>query len=458
MQRRFWIAMFLFGLTTIIADVACATSADTSSASKDAYMEASISPKSPYVKAETIYILKLFYRRAIQQPSFTEPKAAESVIFLLGREKTYQKIVDGEPYQVLEQRYAIVPNKSGIVQIKGPTLTGKMNTSNSDRRYNYYRSQWQDFKIAANDVTMNVKPVLPNITPWIPAREFKLNSQWSTTEDKIKVGEPVTLTVSMYSNGVMGEQLPDLSHWDLPGIQTYSDKADIITTSDATNLLGQRIEKIAFLPQAPGKMTIPAKHIRWLNTTTGHLETATIPGKTFTVTGVITPPKNDSPMTTVTPITVTPPWYRNLWIWLTSVLTLVWLCTIAYYQKRLQLQQPPSETAQLLKSQQTHAWQSVKKACQANTPRTAANALLKAAKHEWPDKKINNLRDLAAILDDEIFREQLTILEKLLYKDSSVKWQGKSFLDALSRARTALAKNDKASSKTEHVLQTLYPE
>lgn len=459
MQRHFhnFLVIGLLFLSSITI-----ANAETTPSVDDVFMQATVNPSAPYVKAEAIYILKLFYNRAIQRPSFTEPKATESTIFLLGREKTYRQMVDGKPYQVLEQRYAIVPNKSGVVQIKGPTLTGQIHRSNGNQ-YDYYQAKWENFSIAAKTLTLNIKPALSSVDPWLPAREFKLKSHWSASESELSVGQPITLTISMYSNGVMGEQLPDLSHWEIPDVQIYNDKAEVVTTSDSSHLLGQRTEKIAFLPQKPGKLTIPARHIRWMNTQTGHLETATIPSKTFTISGALTTSSDmpTSPKLVANQVETQPiaPWYDNLWLWTTLAMGLLCLITIAFYQQRLRQAITPVET-ETPKTGQTQAWKAVKKACLANLPTEINRTLLIAAKQEWSEAKITNLQDIATLLDNETLREQLTLLGQLLYKGKDVEWHGKEFFRILQQAKAQYMKKkaQRLSGMNEERLSKLYPE
>jgi len=426
------------------------------------FMQATLEPTNPYVKAEAIYVLKLFYNRTIQKPKFTEPKAAESTIYLLGKEKTYQQRVAEESYQVIEQRYAIIPSKAGKIKINGPTLSGQARQQLTSQQ-GFYTSRWQSFSIAANDVTMSVKPAQTIIDPWLPAKSLEITSEWSPNQNSIPVGEPITLSVTLSAIGITGEQLPSLSQWDIPSTQVYNDKAEVTTDSDGEHLWGQRIEKIAFLAQQPGILTIPERKINWWNTKTNTLETAIVPAKTFTISATASDFFKDitNPHEVARNNSVIFPWYTNIWLWVAVGMGLFCIFIILFYQRQLNdlnssrsiLKDAPQKA-----NNQKQAWQQVKQACDANLPIQAAKALLSAAKLQWPEQQIVNIHDLNTILSDKTFREQLTKLEQLVYKDASLGWDGKEFYQCLEKVRAINSRSDDTSNHSNSRLSRLYPE
>jgi len=107
---------------------------------------------------------------------------------------------------------------------------------------------------------------------------------------------------------------------------------------------------------------------------------------------------------------------------------------------------------------QKQAWQQVKQACDANLPIQAAKALLSAAKLQWPEQQIVNIHDLNTILSDKTFREQLTKLEQLVYKDASLGWDGKEFYQCLEKVRAINSRSDDTSNHSNSRLSRLYPE
>ncbi len=432
------------------------------------FMQATATPENPYVNAESIYTLKLFYSRAIQRPHFTEPKASNVTIYFLGREKNYSQEINGVSYQVLEQRYAIIPNKSGILTIKGPILTGNIiaqdNINDSHRQLFSNQNQWESFSIAANDVQIkvNAKPAIVDANDWIPSSHFEINSKWSSTENKLNTGQPLTLKITMHAEGIIAEQLPDLKKMQFPGFQVYPDKAELDTTTNGQTLLATRTESIALIPQNSGEITIPAYKIAWWNTNTNTQEYAEIPSKTFTIIGDTTMTMNAPPQTMpqsdqvnnkAEPIDSNIGEKNKLWIGIAALFMVLWLITlILYWHKR---QTKPGKNDKEKQPTTKALWQACKKACQQANSQTAKTTLLEAAKAQWPNENIRHLHDISTLLTDPELQSAIRTLEQALYTDNTAHWDG-SLLWKLLAAN--LTKKNRNKDKQTTSLPPMYPD
>jgi hypothetical protein len=81
-----------------------------------------------------------------------------------------------------------------------------------------------------------------------------------------RVGEPVTLTLSLHAQGLGFEQLPELVLPQLEGAEIYPDKPVTRTRDDGTWLFGEAERKFAIVPTRAGTLRIPALSQAWWDT------------------------------------------------------------------------------------------------------------------------------------------------------------------------------------------------
>ncbi len=293
------------------------------------FLETSVNTQTPSIKSEIIYTLKMLYSKPMQNIILAPPKIPQGIVYPLPGQKTYRSIVRQQAYHVIEQRYAIFPLKSGPLVIKGPRLTGQMKNTTSTSKLD--STAWENVTHNANDIILDVKPEIGPIKSWLPAQKLTLSSHWSSPTTQLKVGEPVTLTITLEAIGLPGTELPDVSQWRVP--EVLRQNILIRTSYDSEHIVGKRVHMITLLPRKPGQLMIPAYELQWWNIQTKQLETAKIPAKTWQVLG----PARASPQPLAAAKTqeLKIQWYQNPWAWASMILAIVNLGSIGYYRRRI---------------------------------------------------------------------------------------------------------------------------
>ena len=400
---------------------------------EDLFLEVEASPKNTYVQSQVIYTVRLYRKVQITQASLNEPELADAIVEKLEEDKNYTTQLNGVSYAVIEQKYAIFPQKSGTVTIDPVVLTAQVVTNNR-RRFNgfFNRQSTQSKRITSEAINLDIKPAPADFTgkQWLPSEHVHLEEKWSGDVKEMKVGEPLTRTITLLAKGTTVAQLPELHNGKIDNqLKAYPDQPVLKEKKNPDGLMAFREEKIAFIPSKPGEYTLPAIKIPWFNTQTQTMEIASIPEKKVTATGSATS-QNTIPDDTLTPLQLnteknpkTKPKIQTVenpfWKWLSLFLMLGWLLTMFFLFKKQKPKQRkrPTDNKQLKLKEVV---KQLKKACSENNAPVAKDALLTWGKINFNS---NNLSAIASHCNDAL-QDQISLLNQSLYASQTKQWQG----------------------------------
>jgi BatD DUF11 like domain len=439
-----------------------AATGDVVNTNEEIFLEVKATPEQPYVQSQVIYTVRLYRRVDVAQAELSEPELADAVIEKLGEDSNYNTVVNGVSYLVTERKYAIFPQKSGVMNIKPLSLTAAVIVDRQPDFRDFFGSRMTKTKrVLSKEITLNVKPAPSSFIGknWLAAEKLELTQEWSGDSQQMKVGEPLTRTLTLQGVGTTVGQLPELS-----GIKTdanfkaYPDQPVLNEQKLADGITASRQEKIALIPSTAGKHILPAIEVPWFNTKTQTMEIARIPETTVNVVGIIenqpsaaSLPKPLSPLAqpsakpeTANPILVnTNAGQQNIWFWASLFLALGWLATLIYFLKRR-----PKKRSADADEPQRHRYEAslkesiknLKEACADNDALAAKNALLAWGKQKF---SANNLGAIADCCDARL-RDEITQLNQILYGKDNNQWTGKKLMQAFTenKAMEKIASND----------------
>ncbi|MGZ5056044.1 MAG: BatD family protein, partial [Methylobacter sp.] len=253
----------------------------------DLFLEVDATPQTPYVQSQVLYSARLYRKVEIAQASLSEPELSDAVIEKLGDDSNYNTLVDGVNYVVTERKYAIFPQKSGSLTIKPLILTAEVVANTRPNFNGFFNSQMtRTRKVLSKPVTLNVKPVPATFTGkhWISAEQLILKEEWSGDNQQMKVGEPLTRTLTLLAKGTTVGQLPELNSGKISDqLKTYPDQPVLREQKKPEGLIAFREEKIAIIPSKAGFYKLPAIEIPWFNSQSQKMEVAKIPETQITV-------------------------------------------------------------------------------------------------------------------------------------------------------------------------------
>jgi hypothetical protein len=391
----------------------------------DLFLEVQATPDKPFVQSQVIYSLRLYRRVQIAQASLSEPELKEAVIEKLGEDSNYTTQIKGVDYWVTERKYAIFPQQSGVLTIPALTLNAEIVSAQAGRNSFFGQAITQNKRVSSKPITLNVQAVPEALkqAAWLSAESLQLTEQWSDSQLQVKVGEPLTRTVTLVAKGSTVGQLPELStQIAVEGIKTYPDQPQLQEAKNNDGLTAMRQEKIAFIANKAGEYQLPAIDVAWFNSKTQQLETAHLPAVTIKALAVTEAVETQvAPTVQVPQITsVENQDQVHLWQTIAGLLALGWLINGVWWFKH----SPKSQAVMVpAKTLVNAAEANLKQACQSNNPQAAKQALL----------AYFAVDSLAAIGATGSFADEINGLNRYLYSGQTSEWHGDGLWQAFKQ-------------------------
>ena len=457
------------------------------------FVEVEVTPQSPYVQQQVVYTVRIFSRAALRQAGLSEPQVDGALLERLGEDRSYRLQRDGQRYQVIERRYALYPQRSGHLSIAGPVLSASVPVEKRRRRSMndrfFGRDPFDNFpdmgslfqetrtmRVRGKNLELEVQPQPAGLSgPWLPAQSLTLEQSWTPEPAELRVGEPVTRTLTLRARGLTASQLPDLEPPAVPGLKVYPDRPQ--TRSEAVNGGIEAVKEIkaALVPNRAGRFELPEIRLAWWDTLAGRERTAVIPARDIEVlpaangTAAAAPPPaptmplpvTETESTAPAPQTAVAPPATGVaagyWPWVAAVLGAAWLLTLALWlRERKRGRGRKAEKAQGGKTAPSLSPREIERACRTGDPRAARQALLAWAAARWPQRPPKGLDGLARRLDFGPAAAALRALDQMLYAPGGGSWDG-----AAAWRDLAPALKGGVAEKTEVgkvALPELYPE
>ncbi len=226
------------------------------------FFEVFVEPDPVYVQAELIYTRRLYYAGEVQL--YTDlpgaPEIADSVVAQLGKATSEAVERNGRRFGMIEQRYAIFPERSGAFVVPSAQVSASVRLSDARRI---------GARIIADEVRVNVLPIpaeYPPNAPWLPARSVTVSESWdppTRPDHAIAVGEPLRRRIQVQALGNLGSAIAPASPDYPASLKVYPDPPQISENTDGDHVSGSRIEASSIVPSTDGLHAIPPVSITW---------------------------------------------------------------------------------------------------------------------------------------------------------------------------------------------------
>lgn len=433
-------------------------------------MTAEIGNPNPYVQQQVDYTLKIYDTGGLQgdMPQFIEDGSNNWIIRSLGEPIVGSKIVNGRSLREITFRYALFPQKSGVlptpeVRFNGYYLTRSrgMNDPFDDLfGGNLGSIGFVDMFATRNPVLLTAKPEKVNVQPipsdnngnwWLPAQQVALFAEWEPRQPVFKVGEAVNRTIYLKAVGVAESQLPELNLASVSGLKQYPDKA--VASSGIENGQVVAVKKISnvYIPNRAGKMTIPEIAVDWFNVRTNRMERAVLPAMNIEVlpgAAVETAPapqpetRLESPSRVLEDVAnetenlVERSIPQGLPYLPYIIAAAAFLLGIVVSWMLFGMRNK-SRNADDIKDFDRY----IVRAAKSKDYRALRDGLISWARDRWNDSKITNLKDVAKAVGNKEFAAQLDGLAASLYAPEGGEFKTEAFLKAFEKIRKAKVKS-----------------
>ena len=323
----------------------------TTSASKpEIRIDAESNKDQLYVGESIRYTVRIQIGEQMSQAALQAPSGDGLNVKQLGEDRQVETVLNGRRYLIITRDYQITANKSGDILLRGAKFTGNLIKGNRG-----FGSTLQiPFEQQADDMTLSVQAKPSDYKGlWLPTEALELEQQWQPDVKEIKVGEPISRTITLRIKNAEQSTLPNLNLQYPNSVRVYDESPVYGSDDDFTFMTIKQV----IIPRQSGEITLPELSINWWNTETSQQETSKIDGLTVSVlpgdpgSQALLPPQalqsdNTEPVAAnvETEVVVDSGW----WPWLSLVLALLWLMTLGLWlRERNKPKQTPQQSVKI---------------------------------------------------------------------------------------------------------------
>ncbi len=449
-------------------------SGDDKEKGREVYVEVEVSDDAIYVQQQLGVTVRVYRSIAVANATLSPLTASgvDTFVESVKADNRYRSRIDGRLYDVFERYYALYPQASGELILNQVIFKA---TKGMDRFFaDPFGQQPKSIIRRSEQKVIEVKPVPATFTgaTWLPLHSLKLEVGWPQEPPVFRVGEPVTLTLTLTGHGLPANQLPEVQLQLPEQLKTYPDQPTLKNDTEDNGLVGIREEKIAIIPSQAGKFTLPEIALDYWSVSDEKTKSVSVPAREIQVLPAALQ-TTDSPAIGL-PIEagISGDEAKNteqaesvmqsnpgaeqgaqtvlFWQTLAVGVCFAWLITLFLWWRSRQGQASTddSDNAVPVKT----ALKQIETACKNNDASACHQALLRWGRANWPESPPLNLNEIETRLDEPV-RPLIANLRDQLYSPNASQWDGTRFREAFSRATSGLSSSHKQTATS---LQPLF--
>lgn len=424
-----------------------------------------VNKNSTFVQEQILVKIKVVSKVNLNQTELQPLTIDNAIVVALDEKpKRFINTINGVQHLIEEQNFAIFPQQSGELVIPSViySVVPAVEHDLWNDPFNRSRSNILRLSTEEHHITVKPEPAKVSAKPWLPANNLTLNETWSSSLDHLKMGEPVTRTITISADGLTGGQITPLPTNTIDGLTFYPDQSQNSDAKTDNGIQGTRTETMAIIPNHGGEFTLPEIKVDWWDTKTQSMKSATLPAKTLTVLGSATTPQPTqntdatanvnlvAPSTEITAKANPRLWISTIIFALTSFGLLIYVVNLKSTLKALLDEQ--DEANEIISEKEKHIWDLLKHAATNKDAPALRKIVLSWAKFNWPDASIHSLDDVAKLGGKLELTQTLKKLDELLYSSHpDDAWEPNDLLHLLNECR-----KEKNKKKKSEGLKPLY--
>ena len=401
-----------------------------------------------YVQAQVLLTVKIYRSVAVRQPALRDPAVtgAEVLLELAGDDRSYEAVINGTPYGVIERVIAMYPQESGEIQLSPARFEARVLRNGRITGRKVYESE---------PLTISVLPTPPlpadySDAVWLPARDLVLTEDWSRDASKINEGEPLTRHVTISALGQLETQIPAIEPPSAAGVNIYPDKPELSRKIEPGGIRGVRKDQYALIGVSAGTVVLPALEIPWWNVETGVWEVASLPERSIEIASTGEPliPEPDVPVAPGVDgaaVTTTVTVHSDFWRRVSEFLAALLVITVFAWWWTSRPKRVPREPEPIpLHKQQAKFLKTARKAALAGDGAAVRSAVIEWGRLQWPDDAPRSIGVIANRVSPPL-AEELAALSRLSYGPEAKDWNGEALAKALRSFAVLTEDNSQAS-------------
>jgi len=388
-----------------------------------------------FVQAQVLYTVKVYRAVATRQPRLSEPNigGVEVLVESAGEERSYESILNGKAYNVVERVYALFPQESGSISIGPARFEARVLRDGRITGRKIFESD-------AIDIVVNPIPPPPDGYPdavWFPAKSVILSEEWSREPGNLPAGEPITRHITVTAIGQLSTQIPVIEPASSDAIKVYPDKPEFRDSAEASGIRAVRRDQYAMIGVTAGDITLQSIELPWWNIDASEWQVASLPGSTLSILPSLTAPPpppvvDERDEATDDSGATSEVIYSDFWRLVSVGLAGVWIMTIiAWLWSRKPADNTPKEPeAPPIHKQQAKCMKAARKAALGSDAAGVKTSLLEWGKLQWPDNPPRSVGDLSSRVSIPL-STQLQTLCSASYGPDELSWNGEELAKSM---------------------------
>ena len=375
---------------------------------------------------------------------------------LAGDERSYEAVLDGKAYNVVERVIAIYPQESGEVSISPAVFEARVLRDGRITGRKVFESQ-------SHTVNVLPQPAPPGEypdAPWLPARDVQLSDEWSRSPDEIEAGEPLTRRVQLSALGQLETQLPAIEPPPIDSINVYPDRPELRRAIEAGGIRGIREDQYAMIGVGQGEALVPALEVPWWDIDNNEWRVARLPERRIAVLASADAIANDPQPALEPAATESEPREpradpgTDLWRRAAELLAALWLITLVawWWSARPPKREREAAPGEPVYRQQAKYLKAARRGALSGDAKALKAALLEWSDLQWPDNAPRSIGALAERVSEPLASE-LRKLSAASYGPRDDGWNG----DALAKALRSFAVTSTSTVDESDGLPPLMP-
>ena len=372
----------------------------------DIFVSTEVDRDTSYVQAQVLYTVKVYRSVATRQPRLSEPslEGVEVLIELAGEERSYESILNGRHYNVVERVYAFFPQESGELSIAPARFEARVLRGGRITGRKVFESE--PLTVVVNPIPPP-PPEFPNAA-WLPAKSVELSEVWSREPDRLPVGEPITRHVTVTALGQLSTQIPVIDPAVSDSVKIYPDKPELRVTAGVGGIKATRKDQYAMIGVRAGVVELPALQLPWWNIEQGEWQVASLPSRSLTIL-----PSGETARPPVIEQAVEAPLEAEtiklesgFWRRVSEGLIALWLLTVlAWWWSRRPEKKTQEREAPPIHKQQAKFLKAARRAALSGDAAIVKSALLSWGRLQWPNEWPRSIGNFASRVSDPLAGE-----------------------------------------------------
>jgi len=254
------------------------------------------SSAAPYQNEPIIYTALLTSKLPLYNVQTQKMQVEDGIVELIDEPKLEQKVIDGMMLYTIELNYLITPLKTGSLTIPSVAIQGNILQNRKGRLRSFFTDDFdpfsamqgfespEPFSLMTEAIPLDVLPSVPNVSPWLPARDLVLEEHWKE-DQTLRVGEPFSRSILIKAEGLKASQLPHLEDLQCSNsvFKSYADKPEEQENIVQGIICSTRKEQYTLIPQQAGTCVLPEITISWWDSLKKEKRTSVIAARTLQI-------------------------------------------------------------------------------------------------------------------------------------------------------------------------------